>query len=122
MQTITHTMFLTILAYETPSMCFFSSLVFCDKVEDNLKWDVSGVLISLQFCIPKHSRTFLRYFFNDKYNLSTLRSLYIFILKILLIALKSFYLKPTTQLILQTIDLKDILGGNQCHQHTTTST
>jgi len=43
-QTITYIMLSTAPTYETSDMCSFFSLLLDDKLEDNLKWIVSGVL------------------------------------------------------------------------------
>ena len=41
---ITYIMLSTAPTYETSDMCSFFSLLLDDKLEDNLKWIVSGVL------------------------------------------------------------------------------
>jgi hypothetical protein len=71
-QIIAYIMLSIRVAYRTHDKCSLSSFVSGGKTEDNLKIKVNGVLTVLQFYISKHSSTFSRYFFYDKYNLSAL--------------------------------------------------
>jgi len=71
-QIIAYVMLSVRVAYGTHDKCSLSSSVSGGKTEDNMKVKVNGVLTVLQFYISKHSSTFSRYFFYDKYNLSAL--------------------------------------------------